>query len=194
MSIEKFTDPGLPEHQHRLTDTSEKHAKRAERQVAILFLFSALGTIGTISSYLFIKSGTSIFIPIIGNTNAQEVVAERHEFKSEDQDRKEFVASAKEGAAAAGLGRRSLIKRSLGLSLGLVGLTPLLLLRDLGPVPKKHLNKTNWNAGTRLVLDPSNRPVKVSDLEVGSVAQILPELPEGEERTLESIATDAVLL
>ena len=133
MSIEKFTDPGLPEHQHRLTDTSEKHAKRAERQVAILFLFSALGTIGTISSYLFIKSGTSIFIPIIGNTNAQqfclglglsasllfiglgavhwakqlmpdqEVVAERHEFRSEDQDRKEFVASAKEGAAAAGL-------------------------------------------------------------------------------------------
>lgn len=224
MSIEKFTDPGLPEHQHRLTDTSEKHAKRAERQVAILFLFSALGTIGTISSYLFIKSGTSIFIPIIGNTNAQqfclglglsasllfiglgavhwakqlmpdqEVVAERHEFRSEGQDRKEFVASAKEGAAAAGLGRRSLIKRSLGLSLGLVGLTPLLLLRDLGPVPKKHLNKTNWNAGTRLVLDPSNRPVKVSDLEVGSVAQILPELPEGEERTLESIATDAVLL
>ena len=224
MSIEKFTNPGLPEHQQRLTDTSEKHAKRAERQVAILFLFSALGTVGTISSYLFIKSGTSIFIPIIGSTNAQqfclglglsasllfiglgavhwakqlmpdqEVVAERHEFRSEDQDRKEFVASAKEGAAAAGLGRRSLIKRSLGLSLGLVGLTPLLLLRDLGPVPKKHLNKTNWNAGTRLVLDPSNRPVKVSDLEVGSVAQILPELPEGQERTLESIATDAVLL
>jgi ubiquinol-cytochrome c reductase iron-sulfur subunit len=224
MSIEKFSDPGLPEHQHRQTDVSEKHADRAERQIAILFVLSAVGTIGTIASYIFIKPNSFVFVPVIGDTNAQqlflglglavsllfiglaaihwakqlmpdhEVVAERHEFRSEDKDRKEFVAAAKEGAAAAGLGRRSLIKRSMGLALGLIGLTPLVMLRDLGSLPKKQLNKTNWQAGTRLVLDPSNRPVKVSDLEVGSVAQILPELPEGQERTLESIATDAVLL
>ena len=224
MSIEKYADPGLPEHQHRLTDISEKHAKRAERQVAIMFLISAAGTIGTIASYLFIKGDKFVFVPVIGDTNAQqlflglglavsllfiglgavhwakqlmpdkEVVAERHEFRSEESDRKELVAAAKEGAAAAGLGRRSLIKRSLGLSLGLIGLTPLFLLRDLGPLPRKQLEQTNWNAGTRLVLDPSNRPVKPEDLEVGSVAQILPELPEGVERTLENIGTDAVLL
>ena len=224
MSIEKFTDPGLPAHQHRLTDESERHAKRAERQVAILFSISALGTLLTIASYLFIKTDTFVFVPVIGSTNAHqlflglglaiallfiglgavhwakqlmpdhEVVAERHEFRSSDEDRTEFVAAAKEGAAAAGLGRRSLIKRSLGLSLGLLGLSPLLLLRDLGPLPRKQLEKTNWNAGTRLVVDPSGRPIKPSDLEVGSVAQVLPELPEGTERTLENIATDAVLL
>jgi ubiquinol-cytochrome c reductase iron-sulfur subunit len=192
--------------------------------VAILFIISALGTIGTVASYLFIKSDKFVFIPVIGDTNAQqlflglglavsllfiglaavhwakqlmpdhEVIAERHEFRSEEVDRKELVASAKEGAAAAGLGRRSLIKRSMGLALGLIGLTPLLLLRDLGPLPRKQLEKTNWSAGTRLVLDPSNRPVKPEDLEVGSVAQILPELPKGVERTLENIGTDAVLL
>jgi ubiquinol-cytochrome c reductase iron-sulfur subunit len=224
MSIEKFQDPGLPEHKHRLTDTSDKAAKSAERQVAILFSLSALGTILTIVSYIYIKTNTFVFVPVIGTVNAeelflglglavsllfaglaavhwakqlmpdQEVVAERHEFRSSDEDRKDFVVSAKEGAAAAGLGRRSLIKRTMGLALGALGLTPLVMLRDLGPLPKEQLNHTNWKAGTRLVIDPSNRPIKPADLEVGSVAQILPELPAGTERTLESIATDAVLL
>jgi ubiquinol-cytochrome c reductase iron-sulfur subunit len=224
MAIEKFKDPGLPEHAHRQTDVSEIHAKRAERQVAILFSISAIGTVLTIASYIYIKPGQFIFIPVLGDLDAHqlflglglaisllfiglgavhwakqlmpdhEVIAERHEFRSSDEDRKEFVAAAKEGAAAAGLGRRSLIKRSLGLSLGLAGLTPLLLLRDLGPLPRKQLEKTNWNSGTRLVIDPSNRPIRPEDLEVGSVAQVLPELPEGTERSLENIGTDAVLL
>ena len=224
MSIEKFTDPGLPEHQHRLTDSSEKHAARAERQVAILFLLSAVGTIGTVAAYIFIKTDLFFFLPILGKTNAhqlvlglglaasllfiglgavhwakqlmpdEEVIAERHEFRSEDVDRRDFVEAVKEGSAKAGLGRRSLIKRSLGLSLGLVALPPILFLRDLGPLPRKQLEETSWKAGTRLVIDPSNRPIRPEDLEIGSVAQILPELPEGAERTLESIAKDAVLL
>jgi ubiquinol-cytochrome c reductase iron-sulfur subunit len=123
-----------------------------------------------------------------------EVVAERHEFRSEDQDREDFVATVKERAGAAGLGRRSLIKRSLGLAVGLVGLSPLVLLRDLGPLPRKQLSETDWKSGTRLVLDPSGRPIKPEDLEVGAVAQVLPELPAGTERTLENIGKDAVLL
>ena len=89
---------------------------------------------------------------------------------------------------------KSLIKRTLGLSVGLVGLSPLLLLRDLGPLPKKQLAETSWRAGTRLVTDPGDRPIKASDLEVGAVAQVLPELRAGQERTLEDIGKDAVLL
>jgi ubiquinol-cytochrome c reductase iron-sulfur subunit len=124
-----------------------------------------------------------------------EVTVQRHEFRSTEEDRKEFVKTAKEGAAAAGLGRRSLIKRSLGLSLGLVGLSPLLLLRDLGPLPEDSLTKTSWKAGTRLVTDPGDRPIKPEDLEVGAVAQVLPELPPGEDHhKLSDIAKDAVLL
>jgi ubiquinol-cytochrome c reductase iron-sulfur subunit len=45
------------------------------------------------------------------------------------------------------------------------------------------------------VTDPGDRPIKVSDLEVGAVAQTLPELPAGEDhRSLNDIAKDAVLL
>ena len=222
--IKPFEDPGLPEHAHRKSDIDAIAANRAERQVAILFLLSAVGTIGTIASYIFIDSKKFIFLPILGDTNAQqlalgtglaaslffigiaavhwaktlmpdnEVIAERHEFRSSDADREDFVATVKERAGAAGLGRRSLIKRSMGVALGLVGLSPLVLLRDLGPLPKNEFATTNWAAGVRLVTDPGNRPIKPSDLEIGAVAQVLPALPEGTERTLENIGKDAVLL
>ena len=223
--IELIKNPGLPAHQHRRTDVHEKYAKIAERQVAILFLLSVAGTLLLIYSYIFIDTDTFIFIPIFGDQNAhqlflglgmaislffigagaihwakqlmsdEEVIAQRHEFRSDDQDRTELVRTVKEGAAIAGLGRRPLIKRTLGLALGLSGLTPILLLRDLGPLPGDELTKTSWKSGTRLVTDPGDRPIKASDLEVGAVAQTLPEITgEDKHRKLSDIAKDAVLL
>jgi ubiquinol-cytochrome c reductase iron-sulfur subunit len=124
----------------------------------------------------------------------EEVIAQRHEFKSEDEDRSEFVKTVKAGAADAGLGRRPLIKRTLGAALGLSALTPVLLLRDLGPLPGDDLKKTNWKKGTRLVTDPGDRPIRPEDLEVGAVAQTLPEFPAGKVRHLDDVAKDAVLL
>ena len=222
--IEAIKDPGLPAHVHRQADTDPAAADRAERQVAILFGISALGTVLLIVSYIFIPDDLFIFIPIMGNQNAHqlglglgmaislffigmgaihwaktlmpdtEVIAERHEFRSPDSDRKDFVDAVKSGAGAAGLGRRSLIKRSLGAALGLSALSPLLLLRDLGPLPGKELEKTTWKSGTYLVTDPGNRRIKASDLEVGAVAQVLPEIADPEHRKLSDIAKDAVLL
>jgi ubiquinol-cytochrome c reductase iron-sulfur subunit len=223
--IEAIQDPGIPPHVHGKADNDPIAANRAERQVAILFSLSALGTILFIVSYVAIPQDIFVFLPIIGNTNAHqlflglglalslffigmgaihwaktlmpdtEVTVQRHEFRSADEDRDALVVTAKEGAAAAGLGRRSLIKRSLGLSLGLVGLSPLLLLRDLGPLPGDSLSKTSWKAGTRLVTDPGDRPIKPEDLEVGAVAQVLPAMVPGQEsRSLNDIGKDAVLL
>lgn len=222
--IELIKDPGLPEHVHRSTDTDPIAAKRAERQIAILFGLSALGTLLLIYSYIFVSDNKFIFIPILGETNAhqfglgmgmaialfcigagaihwaktlmpdEEVIAERHEFRSPDEDRADFVRTVKEGAGAAGLGRRPLIKRTLAAALGLSGLTPLLLLRDLGPLPKADLEKTSWKAGTRLVTDPGDRPIRPADLEIGAVAQTLPEIAAGEHRKLSDVGKDAVLL
>jgi ubiquinol-cytochrome c reductase iron-sulfur subunit len=222
--LEPLSDPGLPEHIHRKADTDPIAAKRAERQVALLFSLSAFGTILFIYSFFFIKDDVFIFLPILGNTNAhqlgiglgmafglffigmgavhwaktlmpdQEVIAYRHELKSEPQDRDALVKTAKEGAEAAGLGRRPLIKRSLIGAAALAGLPGVLMLRDLGPLPGKSLEQTSWKTGTRLVTDPGDRPIKASDLEVGAVAQVLPELLPGQKRTLEDIGKDAVLL
>ena len=60
--IEAIKDPGLPAHAHRRADTDPKAAARAERQVAILFGLSALGTLILIYSYIFIKDDVFIFI------------------------------------------------------------------------------------------------------------------------------------
>ena len=223
--IQAIQDPGVPAHKLRQTDIDPKAADRAERQVAIMFLLSALSTVLFIYSYFFISTETFIFIPLMGEQNAHqlflglglafsllfiglgavhwaktlmpdnEVIAHRHEFRSPDSDRDDFVKTAKEGAAAAGLGRRSLIKRSMGLALGLVGISPIFLLRDLGPTPGDDFKKTSWKAGTRLVTDPGDRPIRAEDLEVGAVAQTLPELPAGQDhRPLSDIGKDAVLL
>lgn len=222
--IEAIKDPGLPAHVHRKADTDPKAEQRAERQVAILFLISALGTLLFIFAYYFIAEDVFIFLPILGNTNAhqlflglglamalffigaaaihwaktlmpdEEVIAMRHTLRSDDEDRESFVATVKERSGAAGLGRRSLIKRSMGLSLGLIGLSPLVLLRDLGPLPGNDLTKTSWKAGTRLVTDPGDRLIRPEDLEVGAVAQVLPQHFGEEQRHLSDIAKDAVLL
>lgn len=221
--LEVIKDPGLPAHVHRKADHDPVAARRAERQVAAMFGVSALGTVLLIFSF-FIPDDVFVFVPVMGNQNAhqlgiglgfaislffigmgaihwaktlmpdQEVVMQRHEFKSTDQDRKEFVETVKDGAAASGLGRRSLIKRTLGAAVGLSALSPILLLRDLGPLPGNDLKETSWKAGTYLVTDPGDRRIRASDLEVGAVAQVLPETSDPEHRKLNDIAKDAVLL
>lgn len=222
--IELIKDPGLPAHAHRSMDIDPKAALRAERQVAILFALSAMGTLLLIFSFFYISDQTFLFVPIMGETNLQqlgigigmaialfcigagaihwaktlmpdeEIVIQRHEFRSEEVDRVEFVGTVKDGAASAGLGRRPLIKRTLAAALGLSGVIPIVLLRDLGPLPGDDLKKTSWKAGTRLVTDPGDRYLRPEDLEIGAVAQVLPEMPVGKERHLEDIAKDAVLL
>jgi len=222
--LEPLSDPGLPAHAHRKADHDEAAAKRAERKVAILFMLSALGTVLFIYSYIWIAQDIYVYVPIIGTSNAhqlflglgltfslffigvgavhwaktlmpdEEVIAQRHEMRSSDEDRADLIASVKENAGAAGLGRRSLIKRTLGLSLGLVGLSPILLLRDLGPQPGDDLTKTTWAEGVHLVTDPGNRRLRPEDLEVGAVAHILPEIENPAERSLNDVAKDAVLL
>ena len=222
--IERFEDPGLPEHVHRSTDVDEAAERRAEIQISSLFLLSAVGTVLTIASYIWVHPQVYIYIPILGSSNVQQMciglgltvatltiglgaiqwakrlmpdteqVQERHEFRSSEKERDALNKLVKERVDEVGIARRPLIKRTLGLALGVVGLSPLVLLRDLGPMPGKQLEKTDWSAGTRLMLDPANTPIRPGDLEVGAVAQVLPELPTGKERTLENIGTDAVLL
>ena len=136
-------NPGLPDHVHRQTDEDPKAEKRAERQVASLFLLSALSTVLFIYSYIWIPTDIYTFIPIMGNMNVHqlllglgmagaflfigigaiawarqlmpdtEVIAERHEMRSSDEDRRDFVETVKTQGATAGIGRRPLIKRSL---------------------------------------------------------------------------------
>ena len=62
--LEPLADPGLPEHIHRKADIDPIAAKRAERQVAVLFSLSALGTLLFIYSFFFIAEDQFVFMPI----------------------------------------------------------------------------------------------------------------------------------
>lgn len=219
-----LSDPGLPEHIHRKADVDLKAAKKAERQVGVLFLLSVLGTLLFVYAYLGIDENAFVFVPVLGSTNAHqlflglglamalffigmaavhwaktlmpdhEVIDYRKEQRSKDEDRDDFVSTVKDRTEEAGLGRRPFIKRTMLLSLGLVGLSPVLLLGDLGPLPGNDQKETNWKSGTRLLTDPGDRPIRPSDLEVGGVAQVQPELAAGKVRHLDDIAKDSVLL
>jgi ubiquinol-cytochrome c reductase iron-sulfur subunit len=52
---DRFDNPGLPAHRHRLADLDAVAAKRAERQVAALFGLSILGTVFTGVAYFTVK-------------------------------------------------------------------------------------------------------------------------------------------
>ena len=68
--VEKFQDPGIPPHRLRLADTDPKAAKRAERQVAVLFGSSVVGTVIFLVAYFAIDLGPDSTIATIRLQNA----------------------------------------------------------------------------------------------------------------------------
>jgi ubiquinol-cytochrome c reductase iron-sulfur subunit len=114
--------------------------------------------------------------------------------RGSDEDRDDAVAILKEGSAEAGVGRRPLIRNSLIGAMALVPLPAVVLLRDAGPMPGKHLSETFWKAGMALVRDPEGGKVKASDLDVGSVIHVLPDGIEKAADVLNEKAKAAVLI
>jgi ubiquinol-cytochrome c reductase iron-sulfur subunit len=224
VTVSRFVNPGLAPHVHRLADTDPRAAKRAERQVAAMFTLSIIGTIVFCVSYFAVGKTDTVWLPGIGTTLLQnlllgaglgfglffigigavhwaktlmpdeEIVEERHTLRSSDEVRDDAVDVMKTGAAGAGLGRRPLIKLTLGGALGLFGLPFIVALRDLGPLPGDRLSHTMWTKGARLVTDPELAPIKAADVTVGSVFHVMPEGIDKVEDVLEQRAKAAVLL
>jgi ubiquinol-cytochrome c reductase iron-sulfur subunit len=149
---ERFTNPGLPPHVHRLADLDEAAARRAERQVATLFGISMVATVIFLVAYFAIDQYTYQFIPGIGQANLSnvvlgvslglsllciglgaihwaktvmpdtEVTEDRHPQRSSPEARDQAVTTIMAGGDAAQLARRPLIKYTLGGALGLFAL------------------------------------------------------------------------
>src|SRR5690606_21319710 len=153
-------DPGIPPHEPRLTDIDERAARRAERQVATFFGLAALLLVAFVVLYVvvpknatFLGFGAShmglgltlgLALLFIGVGAVQwarklmddhEIVEERHPSSSTEEDRQETIAIVRQGAQESGIGRRTLIRRTLIAALATLGLPVVILLRDLGPLP-----------------------------------------------------------
>lgn len=146
---ERFENPGIPEHVHRMGDDDPVVARRYERQVATLFGISMLATLLFVVAYIVIDTSDVVTLPLIGSTKAlnvglgvslglsllciglgtvhwaktlmsdTEVSEERHTLRSSDEDRAGTVKHLTDSAESSQLTRRPLIKYSLGGALGL---------------------------------------------------------------------------
>jgi ubiquinol-cytochrome c reductase iron-sulfur subunit len=74
----------------------------------------------------------------------------------------------------AALGRRPFLLKCLFGAMGALGLAALFPIRSLGPNPGRTLFETAWRKGSLLV-NEDGRPVRATELEVGSVLTVFPE-------------------
>lgn len=199
-----IADPGLPEHQWRPTDVDPKAEKRAERQVATLFLISMLCTVlfgvayfsfdigenptvfagmGASTVGLGLSFGLALLLIGVGIIQYarklmtdHEIVEMRHPARSSDEDRETTLTALNDGLEESGLGRRPLVRNTLLGAVGLVGIPAVIGLRDLGPLPGDKLYHTVWAEGMRVVRDVVGTPVRVSDLQIGDLMNAEPEV------------------
>ena len=217
-----LSDPGLPAHEYRLTDVDEAMSRRAERQVAGLFVIAMLCFVGFVVAYFAIPNnqdtlflGFSAFNFAAGMLLGggllcigigaihwakklmadHEIVEMRHAVKSSDEDRAETLEALSAGIGESGIGRRPLIRNTL---LGAVGVLavgpPLVLLRDLGDLDIEPLHHTVWRRGMRLVNDISGEPIKPEDMTVGQLVNGEPAIFFAEDEDGEHLIHGTELL
>lgn len=212
VTTDPVADPGLPAHRWRPTDVDEKAEKRAERQVAAFFIASIVMAVLFVVSYFVFEIGedwdtiagmgastvalgvtlglATMFIGIGIIHWARKLMADhelveyRHSAASSDEDRADAVAALQQGYEESGIGRRPLVRNTLLGAVGALGLPAVVLLRDLGPLPKdvvdpengKGLEHTLWKRGERIVRDVIGTPILASELEVGDLVNCQPEI------------------
>jgi ubiquinol-cytochrome c reductase iron-sulfur subunit len=219
---EPLPNPGLEPHRWRPTDVDPKAEKRAERQVASLFILATLGSVGFLVSYFVFHIGANpSTIGGLGASNLglglclavtmlalgagiiqwarklmvdQEIFEMRHPAASPEEDRKETIGILQTGLEESGLGRRPLIRNTLLAATGILGILPVVMLRDLGPLPHDDLDHTIWDLDTwtpeqqawwktqggrtlqRVVRDVIGTPIKATELEIGDLVNAEPEI------------------
>lgn len=208
---EPIANPGLPAHTWRPTDIDEGLAKRAERQVSLMFTLSAVFTVLFVISYfvfsigddwetfgglgastvaLGVTLGLALMLIGVGIIQwarklmaDQEMVEMRHPARSSDEDRAATVEALGAGLDESQLAKRPLIRRSLLLSVGLLGAPVVVLLRDLGPTPGSVANAeegtglrhTLWKKDVRVVRDVVGTPIRAADLQIGDLVNAVPD-------------------
>ncbi|MBG6217726.1 ubiquinol-cytochrome c reductase iron-sulfur subunit [Arthrobacter sp. CAN_A6] len=216
--VDTFENPGLPPHRPRLADRDRRAEKRAERQVALLFVISIIGTLLFFVGYFFVPLNDSIARLRLQNLMLgfgtafamlgigvgivhwartlmpdHEVTESRHEIRPE-KDRADAEKIIGDIFEETGIKRRPLIRNTLLGAMVLAPLPAIAIFRDLGPLPGNVLRETMWEAGTRLTRDPSGTPIRAADVTVGSAFHVIPEGLNEAEHKLEEKAKAVVLL
>jgi ubiquinol-cytochrome c reductase iron-sulfur subunit len=215
-------------------ELDETAARKAERVVALLFTISFLASVGFIAVYVlsgrnggmhgteramwsnyglgstmtvaFLALAAGVTVWFRRLMTSRQVVQDRGVMASDAATRQTFAASFMQGAVDSGVTRRPLLRRTLLLAAAPLGLAPLVLLRDLGPLPERKLRHTFWEEavakakaqgrpGARLVVDGTDQPLRRADFNSpGSMITVVPEGIEESPHHLNELAKAATIV
>jgi ubiquinol-cytochrome c reductase iron-sulfur subunit len=191
-------------------------AKRAERLIAALFILSMLASIGFIAAYVGLQVGSvsgaarsnlalglamsvaygalavGAVIWVRSLMPQVELTEERKPLASPPQQRAEFEKTFTEGAEASGFAKRKLVRRTLIAATVPLALAPIVLLRDLGPVPGTSLRYTVWRKGMRLLVYGPNTPLRSADFAIPG--QMITVVPDGYQDDLDALAKATTII
>jgi ubiquinol-cytochrome c reductase iron-sulfur subunit len=192
------------------------HTKRVERLVAACFTFAFIAGCGFIAAYVGLgvhtvdktlrsnlALGTSLSLALLALGLGAllwvrhlmpdvEVVEQRHELRSETKDRQAFEGYFKEGAGNSQFVKRPLVRRTLMLGTLPLLAAPIVLLRDLGPLPGTSLRHTVWSPGRRLLVYGTNAPV--TPAQFSAPGGMITIVPEGFEDNPDALIKAAVIM
>jgi ubiquinol-cytochrome c reductase iron-sulfur subunit len=193
-----------------------RRAKNLERVIAGLFFLSFLAGVGFIAAYVGLEvhsvdavlrsnlalglSMSVVFLALaVGATlwvrylmPHVELSEERHVLRSSPEDRKAFAETFAEGAETSQFTKRPMLRRTLiAATLPLVA-APIVLLRDMGPLPGTSLRHTVWRKGTRLLTYGSNRPITPG--EFSSAGGMITVVPEGYQDDQDALAAATAII
>jgi ubiquinol-cytochrome c reductase iron-sulfur subunit len=187
-----------------------RQAKKAERIVAALFILSTLAGIGFIAAYVGLEVGSvdSVFRSNLALGLSMSVVflalavgaviwvryimpdvelsEERHPMASTPEERQAFAETFEQGAEASQFVKRPLLRRTLIAATVPALAAPLVLLRDLGPLPGTYLRHTVWRKGMRLLVSGPNTPIRPGDF--SSPGQMITVVPDGYQDDMDALA------
>ncbi|RAY13118.1 (2Fe-2S)-binding protein [Actinomadura craniellae] len=216
-------------------ELDEASAKRAERVIASLFLLASASSVAFIAYYIgwsgrnggmhgidralesnlwlggtmavsFLAMAIGITLWVRRLMTSKQIVQQRGDLRSDEPTRQAFTEDFLDGAEDSAITKRPLLRRTLLLAAAPLGLAPLVLLRDLGPLPEKKLRSTYWGPavakakaggkkGVRLVVDGTDKPLRASDFaSPGGMITVLPEGIHHADHALNEIAKAVTIL
>jgi quinol---cytochrome c reductase iron-sulfur subunit len=185
-------------------------AKRAELIVASCFIIATLAGLGFIAAYVifpvhtvtgtqrsnlalgltmsltFLALAAGVVIWVRSIMPTVELTEARKPLRSDDEDRAEFKDTFEEGAEASQVVKRPLLRRTLIAATVPAVVGPIILLRDLGSLPRKKLDHTVWRNGLRLLTYGANTPIRPADF--ASPGGMITVVPDGFQEDFNALA------
>ncbi|MGW5878322.1 cytochrome bc1 complex Rieske iron-sulfur subunit [Nocardiopsis terrae] len=94
-----------------------------------------------------------------------EVASPYDELPSKDEEKSSFSEFFMKSADESGFTKRPLMRRTLIAAMLPLGIAPIVLLRDTGPVPGDRMKGTRWTDGMRMYVEGTHRYIRAEDVE-----------------------------